>query len=164
TDTAGFFGLRFLPVNRYTVTAYEDQNKNKKLDPNEKFAQESVNIGTARDPPDVRLIFDDYLQPEQPTAVSVLLFQLPDSTAVARVRVTTLKAAEEARVRRDSLARVAARDSAAKDTTARRAPPAAAVPRPPVGLPPGVVVGGARPVLPQELVLVPPQPLKPRTQ
>ena len=191
TDTAGFFGLRFLPVNRYNVTAYEDQNKNKKLDPNEKFAQESINIGTARDTQavemsllardttparllraeardslDVHLIFDDYLQPEQPTAVQVFLFQLPDSTAVAGARVITLKAAEEARARRDSLARVAARDSAAKaaarDTTVKR-PPAAALPRPPVGLPPGGV-GGARPVLPQEMVLVPAQPLKPSTR
>ncbi|MGH7468428.1 MAG: Ig-like domain-containing protein [Longimicrobiales bacterium] len=110
TDTAGFFGLRFLPLGRYTVRAYEDRNRNRKLDAGEKRAQQSVMIGTVRDTqpdiqlalltPDttfarllravprdsleVRLIFDDFLDQERPlTGVTSRLLQLPDSQPVA---------------------------------------------------------------------------------
>jgi hypothetical protein len=186
TDTAGFFGLRFLPVARYNITAFEDQNRNKKLDKGERRAERSINLGSVRDTqvvelavlaPDtlparllraeprdsmeVRLVFDDYLDPDQQlTAIRVQLLQMPDSTPVPGATLQTQQAADAARARRDSVAR-AARDTATADSAARRRPPAPA-PGVPLGRP--IAPGAARPIIPQELVLVPAQPLQPRVQ
>jgi hypothetical protein len=129
TDTAGFFGLRYLPLGRYTVRAFEDRNRNKKLDAGEKRAQQSIVIGTVRDTqvvqfallaPDttparllraesrdslaVRLTFDDFLDPEKPLqAASVRVAQLPDSVPVSGARVLHVREYQELmRTRADS--------------------------------------------------------------
>jgi hypothetical protein len=129
TDTAGFFGLRFLPPARYDVVAFDDQNRNKKLDRGERRDTRSIIVASVRDTqvvelallaPDttparllraeprdsmeVRLVFDDYLEPKQVlTGIRVQLFQLPDSTVVPGATITTQEAAEAARARRIAL-------------------------------------------------------------
>src|SRR5262245_26676562 len=49
TDTAGFFGLRYLPLGQYMVQAYEDRNRNGRPDFFEKQSQQSINLTTASD-------------------------------------------------------------------------------------------------------------------
>jgi hypothetical protein len=150
TDTSGFFGLRFLPTGRYIVRAYEDRNRNKKLDPGEKRDQQSVFIATARDTqpevqlelltPDttparllraeprdsleVRLGFDDYLDPARTLAgVSSQLVQLPDSLPVPIAQVQHVHAVTSGRrTQRSDTSRVAQRAQQAvtpADTTPR---------------------------------------------
>lgn len=197
TDTAGFFGLRFLPLSPYTITAYEDVNRNKKRDPNERFDVKTINIGTERDTiplefsllrPDtlparllradprdsieVRLVFDDYLDPTQPLSeLSNEMYRMPDSTVVGTGRIVTVREMEEmrrveanlrARAAADSARRVTARDTTRRDTAAVRIPPTLADPtRPPVA-PPGVRADTTTRALPtQELVFLSPAPLEP---
>ena len=181
SDSAGFFGLRFLPVGRYTLQAYEDANRNKKLDFREKQAEQAVNIGTvrdtailelnilardtvparllraeARDSVEVRLTFDDYLDPDQPgEQVTARLFVLPDSSPGPSGRVWRVRDWERAKSAADSVRRAQA------DTTARR--PVTEV-RPQPVRPPGADADTARVVPTQELVFVAATPLAPRTR
>lgn len=168
TDTAGFFGLRFLPPGRYTIQAFEDANRNKQPDRAERRDQIQREITTATDTqvvelallaPDstparllraepvdsvqIRLYFDDYLDPVQRLdGIRFTLFQMPDSARVGNpMRLLTVRAYEQLR-------------PAPADTGARRPPtevrPAAA---------------DTSRVLPfQELVLLAEVPLLPRTR
>ena len=177
TDSAGFFGIRFVGLGRYNLQAYEDQNRNRKPDGRERSAATSVNVGTVRDTiavelvvlaPDttaarllraeardslqVRLVFDDHLDPAQPSAqIAVQLFRMPDSTAVPGARVVTAREFDRLQARADSARRTRG------DTTA--APPI----RPPQ--PSGQQASRDTTTLPtQELFLVPATPLEPRVR
>ena len=91
SDSTGIFTLRFLPPGAYTVTAYTDRNRNRRLDPPEPRGGEAVRLQTAdttvlsipvlepdttpaaltgvalTDSLTIRLSFDDALDPEWPT-------------------------------------------------------------------------------------------------
>lgn len=169
TDTAGFFGLRFLPAGSYRILAFEDANRNKRADRTERRDQLERTLRTATDTqvvelallsPDstparllradpvdsvqVRLSFDDHLDPTQPLdRIGVALFQMPDSARVGMpMRLLTTR--ELARLRLPPA-----------DTSGRRPVPAAA----------GQAVSDTSRVLPfQELVLLTEMPLLPSTR
>lgn len=191
TDTAGFFGLRFLPLGRYTLQAYEDANRNRKFDFNERFVERSIVVPTvrdtqvvelavmardttparllraeARDSMEVRLSFDDHLDVDGGTAnMTVGLYLLPDSTLVGTGgRLFHPRVHERMRAAADSARRAAA----AADTSARaqsdttRRPPITAPAAPLPSLPAAAPDTVTRPS--QELVFVPNLPLAPRTR
>ena len=109
TDTGGFYALRSLPVHAYSVTAFVDVNRNRKLDGLEPRDTRAAAIMTARDTQvvalsvlakdttparllkaeardsmQVRLSFDDFIEPsEQLGGVQVTVWHLPDSIPVA---------------------------------------------------------------------------------
>jgi hypothetical protein len=124
TDSAGFFGIRYLPRDNYIIRAFEDANRNNQLDRSEKRAEDTRVIGTLTDtqtvelallPPDttparliraeprdsveVRLFFDDYLDPDQSmSAITLRVLKMPDSTALpGQPRLLTPRDAERAR-------------------------------------------------------------------
>lgn len=107
SDTSGFFALRHVPPGRYQVRAFEDRNRNRRLDPVEPRDTAMTELAAAdtalfafrllvpdttparlvrteaRDSMQVRLSFDDPLDPERPLRdVHVQLRQLPDSLEV----------------------------------------------------------------------------------
>lgn len=107
SDTAGFFALRFLPPGEYLLRAYQDQNRNREPDFNEPQASAPAELAggdtllfefallapdttparllraEARDSTQVRLFFDDYLDPAEPLdSLQVELFALPDSSLI----------------------------------------------------------------------------------
>jgi hypothetical protein len=169
TDTAGFFGLRFLTPGRYIVRAFEDRNRNKKADFTEKVAEQPVELSTqsdttpvflslltpdttaarvlraeARDSMQVRIVLDDFIDPTQPiTGATVSIVQLPDSARVIAPRVMHVHDFDA--LRRSQLPR---------DTSSRARPTP-----PPTAQPADTVL---RPL--QELVVVPGVPLKPGTR
>ena len=136
TDATGFFGLRQLPIGIYMVRAYEDRNRNRKLDPGEKHAQQPVVLVTERDTqvvqlaliaPDttparllraeprdsvtVRLIFDDYIDPEKPLGtVTVRVMQLPDSVLLSDLRIFHVREYQELMQARIDSTRTTPRD------------------------------------------------------
>jgi hypothetical protein len=188
-DSAAFFALTNLPAGIYDVTAFVDQNRNRRRDPSEAFGRGPViPLNTDRDtmalvlqvvpadttPPrlaraegrdtmEVRVIFDDYLDPDTPLeSIQISLFALPDTTPVAGapelMRVDTFEA--RVRAREDSLR--AREDSLRADTVA------ADTARPqPVPSPPGRQGAPRRqdrdttagPLPERELVLIPAIPL-----
>ena len=108
-DTAAFFALQHLPEGQYDVRAYVDQNTNRRYDPSESVSavqevtfasvQDTVPLTLAVLPPDttaaqvtraeardtveIRLIVDDYIDPDIPlSSVQVSLFTLPDTIPV----------------------------------------------------------------------------------
>lgn len=109
-DTSAFFALTNLPAGDYRVSAYIDQNRNRRRDAAEAVTPRDrlVPLPTGRDtivlelgvapadttPPrlvraeardsiEVRLSIDDHLEPTAPLeAVKVALFTLPDTTPV----------------------------------------------------------------------------------
>ncbi len=134
SDTAGFFALRHIPAGEYHVQAFTDSDADRELDPFEPRDTASANVGEADTlvlelallPTDttpavlaraeaidslaVRLLFDDFLAPEDPLEdVVVELRELPDST---RIPVDTVLhaheweeiRAEEAAAREEALA------------------------------------------------------------
>ncbi|HSL72426.1 MAG TPA: hypothetical protein VK864_19415, partial [Longimicrobiales bacterium] len=163
--------------------AYDDRNRNLKLDRSEARAERTVSLTTpqdtqvvefaalpfdstaarlaraeARDSVEIHLIFDDYLDPDQRLRqIRFALFRLPDSTQVDNVRLLTVAGMDSLRTRRDSIAR----EAQARDTTGRaEAPP----PPGPVRGVPNLSLSGrgsARPQVPQELVLLAPMTLSP---
>lgn len=191
TDADGFFALRYMPLGNYLVRAYEDRNRNHRPDFPEKQAEGNAALGfaadtqiveltimapdttparvlraEARDSLQVRVFFDDYLEPGR-QQFTASLFQLPDSVPVPVSRVLSQREYESIiaaeRARQDSITQ-AQRDTAAADTLAPR-PPRPAPPRPAPVSRPGVVPPDTSVVLPfQEIVLVPGQPLLPRTR
>jgi len=109
SDTAGFFALRFIPEGRYLIRAFDDRNKDRKLQFREANGESSAELAPQRDTlviPDIallpgdstparltraepidsltiRLSFDDYIDPTRPQpGATALLWRLPDSTAV----------------------------------------------------------------------------------
>lgn len=162
TDTAGFFVLQSLPIGGYQTTVFIDMNRDRKLDFREPRAAVTRAISTARDTqivelallaPDttparllradardtmqVRVAFDDFIDAAEPLgAVSVSLWQLPDSTRGPNASLMHIREYEM-------------RQRAARDTTANAQPARPDTTR-------------AYPT--QELVLVPAQPLLPKTR
>lgn len=105
-DSNGAFSLSDLPPGAYKVTAIQDQNANRRLDPREAFDTATVRVDTTAtatlwvfphdttpvrlrevDPVDttaVRLTFSEPLDPAHPLDTThVHLFALPETTAVA---------------------------------------------------------------------------------
>ncbi|HUH12523.1 MAG TPA: Ig-like domain-containing protein, partial [Longimicrobiales bacterium] len=107
TDSAGFFAIRHAPPAEYGLRAFRDVNRNRALDGFEERGEELLVLGvsdtavvtlallapdstparlaqaTAVDSLAVRLLFDDYLDPDRPPAdLRAWLFQLPDTVAV----------------------------------------------------------------------------------
>jgi hypothetical protein len=179
-DSAAFFAFRYMSAGIYDVTAYVDQNRNRRRDPSEpatRNAIASVNRDTdtvpldlavvpadtsaprllraeGRDSTQVRLFTDDYLDPAAELEfVRATIVSLPDSVALEpKPRLLTVDSFNAIeRLRRDSLrADSLRRDTTRADTTGARRPPAAVAPR------------GTGPLLPyQEFVLVPAAPLSP---
>jgi len=112
TDTGGVYAFRFIPAGRYTLTAYEDRNRNSVVDVMEfqGSARQLVPEGdtlyanipvlqpdttqaivTSAEPLDsVTLLieFDDYLDPDLPLlGAGVVLARLDDSTTIGATRV-----------------------------------------------------------------------------
>ncbi|HEX6560273.1 MAG TPA: Ig-like domain-containing protein [Longimicrobiales bacterium] len=143
TDTAGFYALRSLPVSTYRLAAFLDQNRNRKLDYAEARDSRAVSIATdhdtlvtefsvlpadttparllraeARDSQQVRLYFDDFMEPDMPlNTVRVAVFDLPDSTPLAGSVVHLREFEERQRLSRDTVAVPAAVIPAAPDST-----------------------------------------------
>jgi hypothetical protein len=164
TDTGGFFALRALPTGVYTTRVYSDQNRNRKLDPVEARASRDLTLGAndtipveltlmvpdttparllraeIRDSLQVRLSFDDYMDPSGSLPpMRVNAWQLPDSTLIAGGSVLTPRQFQRLRA----------------DTT-RTAPGIAA---------PATTAADTTRELPiNELVWVPPAPLRPNTR
>jgi len=165
TDTSGFFALRFIPMATYTIQAFEDRNRNRRMDPVEPQATASVTLTSAQDTQVVTLellardtlparlasavgrdsvhavlTFDDYLDPEQPLGdARASVYQLPDSTPVTGHRLLYPHQYEAYR----------AAQAAAADTT-RRTPP--------------VAQPDTTPLPTRELILLFERPLPPETR
>jgi hypothetical protein len=123
-DSAGFFALRSLPPGTYSVQAYDDANRNRRLDPTElRSSHATVPLTSDTDtatvvfgllPPDtmparlvraepidsvtVRLLFTSHFDPEhEPVDAQVRLFAMPDS-ALVPVEAEVMTAAAHARL------------------------------------------------------------------
>jgi hypothetical protein len=125
-DSAGFFALRHVPYGTYDVTAYGDQNRNRRRDPSEAVAgpvvatlgsgQDTVMLALVLLPPDstaprltgadrtdsvhVRLTFDDYLDADSMATFAAQVLALPDSAPLphsVRVVADTATRRREAR-------------------------------------------------------------------
>jgi hypothetical protein len=108
-DSAAFFALQSLPLGAYSVRAFVDQNRNRRMDPSEAASRpQQVRFNTAtdtvplllsvlprdttaprvtraeaRDSLQIELSTDDYLEPTASLEfVQATLFQLPDTTPV----------------------------------------------------------------------------------
>lgn len=140
TDTGGFYALRALPLAVYDTRVYVDQNRNRKLDGFEARAIRDVPITSAadtipmelallapdttparlvraeiRDSLQVRLVFDDYVDPAQGLPpIRVTAWLLPDSTPVTGGNILSPRGFEAQR-------------AAAADTTQSVRPDTAAV-------------------------------------
>lgn len=185
TDSAGFYAFRHLPTGKYDVTLFQDQNRNRKADAREPHAvvtgvlkgtSDTVAVGAAwllagdttparltkadvRDSLQIRLTFDDHLDVTQPLAgAGAQLWRLPDST---RLQVAGLYYPKtyEAQQRRAQQAAAAAKAAQAAKAGKPGADSAAASAQPPKPVPADT---STLPV--QELVLVPAQPLPPKTK
>jgi hypothetical protein len=153
-DTNGQFELGPLPAGQYDVRAVMDANKNRAIDPLEKWDLRSVQVTTVRpavellaierdttpprigsvtasDSVTIRVQLDDYLHPDQPLTTGTLRVLRADSTAVP---ISSIRSgAQIERERADSAARADSLRSAG-----RGAPPPPAA-RPPAGPGRGVV-------------------------
>jgi hypothetical protein len=162
TDSVGFFAMRSLPAGTYHARIYTDQNQNRTLDPAEARATVEFTMGAndtiplevsllapdttaarlvraePRDSLQVRLVFDDYMDPPAgDVPLTVVSWLLPDSTMISGGRVLTERAF---------------RALQPADTTGIR--------------PPGLVMPSdtARAVPVNELIWIPPTPLRPTTR
>ncbi|MCI0432971.1 MAG: carboxypeptidase-like regulatory domain-containing protein, partial [Gemmatimonadetes bacterium] len=181
-DTSAFFALTNLPTGNYVVSAYIDQNRNRRKDVSESASQQQlVPLFTERDtstlelkvvpwdtvparltraePRDsleVRLFIDDFLDPDTPLdGVTVALFALPDTTPVPGT--PRLVRADDYDEEKRAKAAIERPDSAAADTAGavRRQLPRQAMP------PQGPRTPVDTVTLPlKELVLVPAAPLE----
>ncbi|HET9985318.1 MAG TPA: Ig-like domain-containing protein [Longimicrobiales bacterium] len=168
TDSGGFYALRHVPAGAYTVTIFQDQNRNGKPDGREAWGEVNATLKSAgdtavlnelsilprdttparltraevRDSMQIRLTIDDYLDPHRPLEAQAVLWKLPDSTQIPIVRLYYPKDFEATRPRpaatRSDSSRVAAAPSEPAEDTAR--------------------------VPTQELVLVPATPLPPKSR
>ncbi|HSJ13516.1 MAG TPA: Ig-like domain-containing protein [Longimicrobiales bacterium] len=171
-DSAGFYALRHVPYGIYDVTAYADQNRNRRHDGSEPAAgpvvatlaagQDTVLLDLLLLPSDttpprltgaeridslyVRASFDDYIDPDADFGgIGVQVLSLPDSASLGyTARVLTTAAYERQRQER-----AAAADTAAPPAAAR--PPAAADPPVPER---SIILEFARALPPAELALV----------
>lgn len=119
SDTAGFFALRHIPAGEYSLLAYQDRNRSRRLDFGEPEARDELRLGAAdtvvvsyallaadttparvvraeeRDTLEIRITIDDHLDPEVPLdEVEVVILELPDSVPVPGARVMHLHAYE----------------------------------------------------------------------
>lgn len=108
SDTAGFFALHYLPPGEYFVRSYVDMNRNREPDDNEPQDSAVTRVqpgdtvflsmdllvpdtvpanllrAEARDSMQIRLFFDDHLDPDEDQEdLAVSLVALPDSAQVA---------------------------------------------------------------------------------
>ena len=169
TDSIGFYGLRSVPLGQYQTRVYVDQNRNRKLDPFEAAANQDVNIASPtdtsaielqllardttparlmraeiRDSLQVRLFFDDYTDPAGGLPpMRITAWQLPDSVQIVGGAIMSPREFAAFRAR-------SARDTARADTTAAQ--------------PPAAQPDSARIMPINELVWMPPTPLKPGTR
>jgi hypothetical protein len=130
SDTAGFFALRHIPAGDYTVQAYQDRNRNGRLDFGEPEERELLPLGPADttivsysllpadttparlvraeevDSLQLRLTLDDYLDPlESLDGVQVEIRELPDSIPVeAGVKIVHLHEFERRRAEQKAAA------------------------------------------------------------
>jgi len=104
TDSAGFYAFRYVPAGRYTMVAFQDQNRNERPDVSELQGRRQVAIGpsdtlivnestlrpdstpaqltraSALDSVTVVLQFDDYLDPDMPMSDVAVRLTRPDGT------------------------------------------------------------------------------------
>ncbi len=173
SDTAGFFAVRYLPEGRYVVRAFDDRNKDRKLQFREAHAEALAELAPRRDTsvmPDLailpgdttparltsvqvrdsstlRLAFDDYLDPAKGSlGSSAQLWRLPDSVLVPTSGPLFQKQLEEMRPKPPPDTSAAGRARAAADSAHAAAQDTARV----------------LPV--QEMFVNLPQPLPPRTR
>ena len=161
TDSTGFFALRSLPAGSYETRVYLDQNRNREIDDREARDIRRFQVGQndtlavelsvlapdttparllraeIRDSLQVRLIFDDHMEPNAPLQpIQLRAWQLPDSTLLGPGRLMTGRAFQALRA----------------DTTV-------------AGQPPQPLPADTAQLLPiNELVWVPPAPLQPLTR
>jgi len=131
TDSSGFYSLRYLPVGEYIVSAFDDQNRNRRLDALEPvdsghsvvFASPTdtvalvfrvlspdttapgVAAAEAVDSMHVAIQLDDAVESTSLPDISVVVHRLPDSTSVAGARrvVSAAQFARELRLAADTL-------------------------------------------------------------
>ena len=147
TGADGIFALRYLPAGRFTVTAFEDVNRNRELDSMEVQGTTSVDLAAgdtvlvdvsvvapdstaaqllradAVDSVVVTLEFDDFLEPDAASDAVSVSIRLPDGEAPAIERVLhEYEYSEWLETVADSLARLDSLDTrAAAEQAARRA-------------------------------------------
>ena len=165
TDTAGFFGMRSLPMGAYRVLAFVDNNRDRKLNGIEPRDSTLKALSTVRDTQtvelsllardttpsrllhadatdslQVRLSFDDFMEAAQPLApVHAQVWQLPDSLPIAGTLFHVREFEQRLRAMSDTTTR--------KPQTLR-----------------GPTPDTTRTLPEQELVWLPAQPLKPSTR
>ena len=174
TDSGGAFVLAHLPPGRYALRAWLDANNNRGLDPREAYDSAAVelrdtasvtllafvhdtlppriNTVEVADSMTLRVEFSQPLDPTQPVDTTRFRLTRADSSVVPLRSVLTMAAWDS--VQRDSAARA--------DTTRRPAPPRAAVPALPRGLPRDTVVL-PRPQPMSRFVVITAAPLQPDT-
>ncbi len=167
SDSAGFFALRYLPEGTYLVRAFLDRNKDRRPQFREPQDTVSANLAPkrdtllvtqmallpndstparvlkaeARDSLQIRVTLDDYVDTAKPLFITTNLWRLPDSVAVG-VRGTYAPTVY------DSLQRAAHPDTSASARLRANAGVRDTIKHLPT----------------QELVVVPAQPLTPRTR
>lgn len=150
SDTTGEFDLGPLPAGKYLVRGMFDENRNRKIDPREKWDTTTVVVTDTRPTVELRVIprdtlsvniaavdtqdsltlkvtFDKALAPDQPFRAQQFRIVGADSVALSIASVITESAADSIRKAQDDSATKAREDSIARaDTTKKAAPPAAA--------------------------------------
>lgn len=138
TGEDGIFALRYLPAGRFTLTAFEDVNRNRELDSMEVQGSTSVDVAAgdtllvdvpvlapdstaalllraaALDSVVITLEFDDFLEPNAPSGAVSVSIRLPEGEAPAVERVLhEHEYAEWVEEVTDSLARLDSMDAEA---------------------------------------------------
>ena len=140
-DSSSFFALRYLRPGFYDLTAWVDQNRNRRRDRSEPFAQgisqpinspgdtvlvDNISVvpadttpptlqgAEARDSLQIRVRTDDFLDPAAPlSTIQIRLVALPDSNLIeGEHRLMTVDSFDVMKQRLDSIAAAAAADSA----------------------------------------------------
>jgi hypothetical protein len=151
TGEDGIFALRYLPEGRFTLTAFEDVNRNRMLDSMEVQGTTSIEVAAgdtllvdvavlapdstaarlmgidALDSIVVTLEFDDFLEPDEPADAVLLTLRAPEGSAPPVARIFhEHEYAEWLQVVTDSLARLDSLDAAAEAERREQASEAAA--------------------------------------
>lgn len=151
SDTAGFFALRYVPAGAYQIVAFQDRNRNGKIDFPEPVDTVTADLAVndtavvtmpllpgdttparlvraeAQDSVTVTLTYDDYLDPDRPVDGSVAFYLLPDSTPAGggeMLHPFELKARRAAKAAADSMAADSARRAGPDTAKAGKLPPA----------------------------------------
>jgi hypothetical protein len=149
TDSSGTFVLQRMPAGRYTLRAFIDRNRNQSLDPGEPWDSAGVTLTDTLNrellvfvhdtaPPRIRdvsmtdsvtiaVTFDKPIDPGQTLGIANFRVVAPDSSAMTILKVGTPT--------RDTAARAAPRDTAARPQAIPNRAPAAASPGRPLTRP-----------------------------